>query len=67
MRIAIVGGGACGLVCAHMLHRDHELVVFEAADRAGGHANTQMTLAKPGWRQYAGPTNAYRAPRALAS
>ncbi len=27
----------------------------------------QMTLAKPGWRQYAGPTSAYEAPRALAS
>ena len=40
MRIAIVGAGVSGLVCAHMLHRDHELVVFEATDRAGGHANT---------------------------
>ncbi len=40
MRIAIVGGGVSGLVCAHVLHRHHELVVFEAADRAGGHANT---------------------------
>src|SRR5690242_1622647 len=40
MRIAIVGAGVSGLVCAHMLHRDHELVVFEASDRAGGHANT---------------------------
>ena len=40
MRIAIVGAGVSGLVCAHMLHRDHELVVFEAGDRAGGHANT---------------------------
>ncbi len=40
MRIAIVGAGVSGLVCAHLLHRDHELVVFEAADRAGGHANT---------------------------
>jgi cyclopropane-fatty-acyl-phospholipid synthase len=28
---------------------------------------TQMTLAKPGWRQYAGATSAYEAPRALAS
>jgi cyclopropane-fatty-acyl-phospholipid synthase len=27
----------------------------------------QMTLAKPRWRQYAGPTSAYEAPRALAS
>ncbi len=40
MRIAIVGAGVSGLVCAHALYRDHELVVFEASDRAGGHANT---------------------------
>ena len=40
MRIAIVGAGVSGLVCAHMLHRDHELVVFEAGEQAGGHANT---------------------------
>ncbi|HEY7890963.1 MAG TPA: FAD-dependent oxidoreductase [Solirubrobacteraceae bacterium] len=40
MRIAIIGAGVSGLVCAHMLHRDHELVVFEAGDHAGGHANT---------------------------
>lgn len=40
MRIAIVGAGVSGLVCAHLLHRDHELAVFEASDRAGGHANT---------------------------
>ncbi len=40
MRIAIVGAGVSGLVCAHMLRRDHELVVFEAGERAGGHAST---------------------------
>ena len=40
MRIAIVGAGVSGLVCAHVLHRDHELVVFEASEEAGGHANT---------------------------
>jgi predicted NAD/FAD-binding protein len=40
MRIAIVGAGVSELVCAHMLHRNHELVVFEAGDHAGGHANT---------------------------
>jgi uncharacterized protein len=40
MRIAIVGGGVSGLVCAHMLHREHDLVLFEAGDRPGGHANT---------------------------
>jgi predicted NAD/FAD-binding protein len=40
MRIAIIGAGISGLACAHTLHRDHEFVVFEAAARAGGHANT---------------------------
>jgi predicted NAD/FAD-binding protein len=40
MRIASVGAGVSGLVCAHLLHRDHELVVFEASEEAGGHANT---------------------------
>ncbi len=40
MRIAIIGGGVSGLVCAHLLHAEHELVLFEAGQRAGGHANT---------------------------
>ena len=25
---------------AHLLHREHEVTVFEAADYAGGHTNT---------------------------
>jgi uncharacterized protein len=40
MRIAIIGGGVSGLVCAHRLHSEHDVVLFEASDRAGGHANT---------------------------
>jgi predicted NAD/FAD-binding protein len=40
MRIAIIGAGVSGLVCAHLLHREHEIVVFEAGDYAGGHTNT---------------------------
>lgn len=40
MRIAIVGTGISGLVAAHRLHREHEITVFEAADRLGGHTNT---------------------------
>ena len=40
MRIAIVGAGVSGLVVAHLLQRDHEITVFEAADHAGGHTNT---------------------------
>jgi predicted NAD/FAD-binding protein len=40
MRIAIVGAGVSGLVAAHLLHREHEVVVYEAASYAGGHTNT---------------------------
>src|SRR5271166_2864499 len=40
MRLAIIGAGVSGLVCAHRLHSEHDVVVFEASDRAGGHANT---------------------------
>ena len=40
MKIAIVGAGISGLVVAHLLHDKHEVTVFEAADYAGGHANT---------------------------
>jgi uncharacterized protein len=39
MRIAIVGAGVSGLVVAYLLHREHEINVFEAADYAGGHTN----------------------------
>ena len=50
MRIAIVGAGVSGLVAAHLLHRTHDVTVFEAGalrrrphehghgrDRAGAH------------------------------
>jgi uncharacterized protein len=40
MRIAIVGTGISGLMAAHLLHREHEIVVYEATERLGGHANT---------------------------
>ncbi len=40
MRIAVVGAGVSGLVAAHLLYREHEIVVYEASSRAGGHANT---------------------------
>ena len=40
MRIAIVGTGISGLVCAHLLDPTHEVTVFEAGDRIGGHTNT---------------------------
>ena len=40
MRIAIVGAGIAGLTCAHLLHPEHEITVFEADDRPGGHTRT---------------------------
>jgi uncharacterized protein len=40
MRIAIIGAGIAGLTCAHLLHPRHEITVFEAAERPGGHTRT---------------------------
>ncbi|MCX5767996.1 MAG: FAD-dependent oxidoreductase [Gemmatimonadetes bacterium] len=40
MRIAIVGSGVSGLVAAHALHPAHEITVFEADQRVGGHVHT---------------------------
>ena len=40
MRIAIVGAGISGLAAAHVLRRRHEITLFEADRRLGGHTNT---------------------------
>lgn len=40
MRIAVVGSGIAGLASAWLLSRDHDVVVYEAADRLGGHTHT---------------------------
>jgi predicted NAD/FAD-binding protein len=40
MKIAIIGTGISGMVAAYLLHRDHEITVFEAAGYIGGHTNT---------------------------
>src|SRR6478752_4758237 len=48
MRIAIVGAGISGLVAAHRLHREHEIVVYEAGERLGGHSNTVRVEAEDG-------------------
>src|SRR4051794_35507606 len=40
VKVAIVGAGVSGLVTAHLLHRHHEVTVFEAGGYAGGHTNT---------------------------
>jgi uncharacterized protein len=40
MRIAVIGAGISGIAVAHRLHRAHDVTVFEADCRPGGHANT---------------------------
>jgi len=40
MKIAVVGTGISGMVAAWLLQREHEVIVFEARDRIGGHTNT---------------------------
>ena len=39
-RIAIVGGGIAGLTAAWYLSRDHQVTLFEAEPRLGGHTFT---------------------------
>ncbi len=39
-RIAVIGAGIAGLGAAWALDRVHDVTLYEAADRLGGHANT---------------------------
>ncbi len=39
-RVAIIGSGVSGLVSAWLLHRCHDITLFEADDRIGGHTHT---------------------------
>ena len=40
MKIAIIGSGIAGLTSAYLLSRQHEITLFEAGDRIGGHTHT---------------------------
>jgi predicted NAD/FAD-binding protein len=48
MKIAIVGTGISGLVAAHKLAPEHEIVVYEAGERIGGHTHTVPVEAEDG-------------------
>ena len=50
MRIAIVGAGIAGLTCAHLLHPEHEITVFEADDaprRPHAHSRRSRPTRRP--------------------
>lgn len=40
MKVAIVGSGIAGLSCAFLLARRHDVTLYEADDRFGGHAHS---------------------------
>lgn len=40
MKIAIIGSGIAGLTSAYLLGRRHEITLFEAGNRIGGHTHT---------------------------
>ncbi|MGC9221298.1 MAG: NAD(P)/FAD-dependent oxidoreductase [Solirubrobacteraceae bacterium] len=40
MRVAVIGTGISGLTAAYLLHRSHDVTVFESDARIGGHTHT---------------------------
>ena len=51
MKIAVIGSGISGLACAHYLSKDHEVWVYEASRKIGGH--TATVDVRLGTRRYA--------------
>jgi predicted NAD/FAD-binding protein len=48
MKIAVIGAGVSGLTTAYLLHENHDVTVYEADDRIGGHSNTVVASGQNG-------------------
>ena len=48
MKIAIIGSGISGLGCAYLLKKSHDIALFEASNKPGGHVNTIDVSGKTG-------------------
>src|SRR5262245_13442869 len=45
LKIAVIGGGVSGLLAARLLSTSHQVTLFEATDRLGGHGGTHAVSA----------------------
>lgn len=41
LKVAIIGAGISGLSATWLISKSHDVTVFEASDRLGGHSNTR--------------------------
>ena len=48
MNVAVVGAGIAGLAATYLLSRAHEVTLFEAEQRPGGHAHTHVVTGSDG-------------------